>query len=193
MNDLEIVQDLLPYHERLEERDLSRVEMIVLHCTELPTLEMAREYGERITLPESQTGFSGHYYVNRDARVYQYVPDHRMARHVIGYNERSIGIEIVNLGRYPNWFHSRHQNSSEPYSKVQIEAVRSLLQRLKARYPQIEKLVRHSDLDLSMISAEDDPSVQIRRKIDPGPMFPWDEFSRWWTELNRSFSSEQRF
>jgi len=190
MNDLTIIDALLPYLERLEERDTSNLEMIVLHCTELPTLAMAREYGERILLPETQTGFSGHYYVDRDGSVYRYVPDNRVARHVIGYNDRSIGIEIVNLGRFPQWYHSQHQDCPEPYTMAQIECVKGLLLMLKTRYPQIEKLARHSDLDTKMIPAEDDPSVQIRRKVDPGPMFPWEEISGWWNESNKSFSSK---
>jgi len=190
MSNLEIIQQLLPYHERLEDRDVSVLEMIVLHCTELPTLELAREYGERITLPESQTGVSGHYYVDLDGRVFQYVADNRIARHVIGHNERSIGIEIVNSGRYPLWYHSRHQQCIEPYTDRQIETVRELLTHLKARYPRVVNLARHSDLDTTMIPSEDDPAVPIRRKVDPGPMFPWENISIWWNELNKSFSSE---
>jgi N-acetylmuramoyl-L-alanine amidase len=190
MNELKIKQNFLPYHERLELRDPASLDMIVLHCTELPTLAMAREYGERITLPESETGFSGHYYIDRDGALYQYVADDRRARHAIGFNDRSLGIEIVNLGRYPEWYHSMHQDCSEPYTMEQIQMVKNLLCHLKNRHPQIEKLARHSDLDTTMIAAEDDPNIQIHRKIDPGPMFPWEEILAWWNELCKSFSPE---
>jgi len=190
MSEWRIEEDLLPYQDRLESRDPQSLDLIVLHCTELPTLQMAREYGEKITLPESQTGFSGHYYLDRDGRVSQYVLDDRRARHVIGYNESSIGIEIVNLGRYPHWYHSKHQECSEPYTLDQLESLKKLLVHLKTSYPNIQKLARHSELDTTMMPAEDDATVQIRRKVDPGPMFPWQEFLVWWNDLCKSFSTK---
>jgi N-acetylmuramoyl-L-alanine amidase len=190
--DLKIIEHLLPYNDRLEQRETTALDLIVVHCTELPTLQMAREFGEREVLTETKTGLSGHYYVDRDGTVYRYVNDDRVARHVIGFNVNSVGIEVVNLGRYPNWFHSNHQDCHEPYTPEQIVAVRSLLRRLKEQYPQITRIARHSDLDTSSIAAEDDPTVQIRRKIDPGPLFPWDDVSKWWDELCKAFSGNGR-
>jgi N-acetylmuramoyl-L-alanine amidase len=196
MNDekqgLQIIEQLLPYNERLEQRDPSTLDLIVLHCTELPTLKMARQYGERIVLQETKTGLSGHYYIDRDGKIYRYVSDNRMARHVIGFNSNSIGIEVVNLGRYPNWFHSSHQTCTEPYTVAQIASVQDLLHFLKQKYPQIQKIARHSDLDTNWITAEDDPTVQIRRKVDPGPLYPWDDLVQWWDNLCKSFSDQQR-
>jgi N-acetylmuramoyl-L-alanine amidase len=147
--------------------------MIVLHCTELPTLEEARQYGERILYKESGTGNSGHYYIDRNGQVYRYVDDNRTAHHVIGYNNRSIGIEIVNRGRYPHWFRSTHQVPTEEYPQEQVQAVIELIQFLKKTYPGISELKRHSDLDLQELPAEDNPNILIRRKIDPGLLFPW--------------------
>ena len=51
--ELQIIEELLPYNERLEQRDTADLDLIVLHCTELPTMQMAREFGERIVLPET--------------------------------------------------------------------------------------------------------------------------------------------
>jgi N-acetylmuramoyl-L-alanine amidase len=186
----EIIEQLLPYNERLEQRNTADLDLIVLHCTELPTLEIARQFGERIVLQETKTGLSGHYYIDRDGRVYRYVSDDRTARHVIGFNAGSIGIEIVNLGRYPNWFHSNHQTCTEPYTPDQIESIRKLLRLLKIRYPQIRTIARHSDLDTNWIPAEDDPTVHIRRKVDPGPLFPWENLVTWWDELCRAFQDQ---
>ena len=183
---MEILQHLVPYHRNLEMRKTAALDLIVLHCTELPTLEMAREFGERILYPESQTGNSGHYYIDRDGKVIQYVEDDRTARHVIGHNASSIGIEIVNTGRYPHWFHSNSQTPTEPYTPEQIESLRNLLQLLKRRHPQVFKIARHSDLDVQEIPAEDNPEVRIRRKIDPGPLFPWDQIVQYWTLLANS-------
>ena len=186
-SDLQITEYLLPYNDRLEQRDTGELDLIVLHCTELPTMQMAREFGERIVLPETQTGFSGHYYIDRDGEVYQFVKEDRVARHVIGYNQNSLGIEVVNLGRFPNWFHATHQTCTEPYTVEQVDSVQKLLRLLKGSYPQIRRIARHSDLDTNWIPADDDPLVQIRRKVDPGPMFPWDQISSWWDDLCKAF------
>jgi N-acetylmuramoyl-L-alanine amidase len=156
--------------------------MIVLHCTELPSLDIAREYGEKV-LYDDGTGNSGHYYIDRDGKIDQYVPDDRVARHVVGFNKNSIGIEIVNLGRYPNWYQSQHQTFTEPYTDAQIQSVKDLLRHLKEKYPAIAAIKRHSDLDTRLVPSEDNPEIQIHRKIDPGPMFPWDEIQDFWSKL----------
>ena len=103
---------------------------MVIHCTELPDLATAREYGERVLYAESGTGNSGHYYIDRDGRCHRYVAPDRIAHHVRGYNPRSIGIELVNSGRYPHWLDSRHQAMDEPYPDAQIDALIALLQRV---------------------------------------------------------------
>jgi len=178
-----IQEQLLPYHSKLKLRNANQIDTVVLHCTELPTLQMAREFGEQIVHKESGTGNSGHYYIDRDGSVVRYAEDNRVTHHVIGHNENSIGIELVNLGRYPNWFHARNQTPTEAYPQSQLDALKELLRELKARYPQMATLARHSDLDTKWVAAEDDPTVQIRRKIDPGSLFPWDDILAFWNSL----------
>lgn len=178
-----ITESLVPYHDKLEMREPASLDLVVLHCTELPTLAMAREFGERIQYPESGTGVSGHYYIDRDGSLWRYVADNRAANHVAGFNQSSIGIEIVNSGRYPHWFHANHQSMTEPYLPAQIESLKLLLRSLKERYPGLTNLARHSDLDTRTMPAEDDSSRQVRRRIDPGPMFPWDEINAYWQSL----------
>ena len=58
--------DHLPYVERLEARPVEAVDMVVVHCTELPDLATARSYGERVLYSASGTGNSGHWYIDRD-------------------------------------------------------------------------------------------------------------------------------
>ena len=83
------------------------ISLVVIHCTELPDLPMARSYAERIHYPTSATGNCGHFYVDRDGAVEQWVPLDRTAHHVRGFNRQSVGIELVNSGRYPDWLDSR--------------------------------------------------------------------------------------
>jgi N-acetylmuramoyl-L-alanine amidase len=148
------------------------VDLVVIHCTELPDLATARAYGERV-LYDSGTGNSGHYYVDRDGQIYRYVPGTRVAHHVRGYNLRAIGIELVNAGRYPHWLDSRRQAMTEPYPAAQIDALRALLAQLRRDFPNLRHVAGHEDLDTEQVPASDAPSLQVRRKRDPGPLFPW--------------------
>lgn len=164
----------LSYVDRLDERPLASIELVVIHATELPDLAMAREYGERIHYEGSQTGNSGHFYIDRDGSVHQWVPIERVAHHVRGYNEKSVGIELVNRGRWPDWLDSRRQEWPEDYSEAQIEALIVLLSELRSRLPGLRYIAGHDELDTGTVAASDDPAVEVRRKLDPGPRFPWD-------------------
>jgi N-acetylmuramoyl-L-alanine amidase len=162
----------LPYVEKLATRPLAAIDLIVIHCTELPDLAMAREYGERV-LYDSGTGNSGHFYIDRDGSVHRFVPPERIAHHVRGHNPQSIGVELVNAGRYPHWLDSRYQAMDEPYPEAQIAALIRLLDWLAAELPDLRHIAGHEDLDSERVPASDDASVTVARKRDPGPRFPW--------------------
>jgi len=165
----------LPYEDRLEVRAIAQIDLVVIHCTELPDLAMARDYGERILHADSQTGNSGHFYIDRDGSIVQYVRPERIAHHVRGYNPRSIGIELVNTGRYPDWLDSRHQAMDEPYTDVQVAALIELLDSLVGVLPNLKWIAGHEDLDTTRVPASDDASKTVPRKRDPGPLFPWED------------------
>ncbi len=77
--------------------------MVVVHWTQIPTLEKSFEAFSSSTLPDSRPEIAGagslnvsaHYLVDRDGTVYHLMPDTLMARHVIGLNHCAIGIENV--------------------------------------------------------------------------------------------------
>lgn len=164
----------LPYEPRLTVRAASTIDLVVIHCTELPDMAMAREFGERVRYEDSQTGNSGHYYIDRDGSISRFVGDLRVAHHVFRYNARSIGIELVNLGRFPNWSDSRHQTFAEPYSQAQIDSLLALLGLLKKKLPSLQWIAGHDALDRRKEPASDDPDLLLPRRLDPGPLFPWD-------------------
>jgi N-acetylmuramoyl-L-alanine amidase len=170
---LPVHESPLPYEARLDARPRAQVDLVVIHCTELPDLATAREYGERVLYPESATGNSGHYYIDRDGAVHRYVDPGRTAHHTRGYNPRSVGIELVNTGRFPRWLDAAHQAMDEPYTEAQVAALVALLQALKRDLPSLRFIAGHEDLDTTEVPAEDDPAVHVRRKRDPGPLFPW--------------------
>ncbi len=170
--------DPLPYETRLASRAVADITLVVVHCTELPDLTVAREYGERVLYPPRNdgsggTGNSGHYYIDRDGTLHRWVAHARVAHHVRGHNANSLGIELVNTGRYPHWLDSRHQAMVEDYPDAQIEALAALLRWLQDDVPSLRAIAGHEDLDTDEIEASDDATLRVRRKQDPGPRFPW--------------------
>lgn len=163
----------LPYEHLLEPRPLPQVDLVVIHCTELPDLATAREYGERVLYPASGTGNSGHWYIDRDGTVERWVEPARIAHHVRGFNPRSVGIELVNAGRWPDWLDSRRQAMDAPYPEAQIKALLTLLLALPRELPALRWITGHEDLDTEQVPASNDASALVHRKRDPGPMFPW--------------------
>jgi N-acetylmuramoyl-L-alanine amidase len=173
VNDAIIVENHLPYVSQLETRPASALDLVVVHCTELPDLATARAYGQRIHYPESKTGNSGHFYIERNGHTEQWVPANRVAHHVRGYNGRSIGIELVNAGRFPDWLDSRKQVMPELYPTQQISGLIRLLLCLCDKHKSLEWIAGHEDLDRSKVPATDKPEQLVQRKMDPGPNFPW--------------------
>ena len=174
---LPVISSPLPYEALLDERPRNRIDLVVIHCTELPDLAMARSFGER-ALYDSGTGNSGHYYIDRDGSVHQYVAVERIAHHVRGYNPRAVGIELVNTGRYPDWLAAGSQSMAEAYTEQQIIALTALLNQLQRELPSLKFIAGHEELDTTQVPASDDEEVLVHRKLDPGPLFPWHRVMR---------------
>ncbi len=172
---LEILSRPLSYVDRLENRSSDGINLVVIHCTELPDLDTARVYGEKEMHLTSHTGNSGHFYIDRDGSTEEWVPVNRVAHHVRGLNSKSIGIELVNNGRYPDWFHSGHQQMTEAYPPAQIQALINLLNTLTEKLPELTQIAGHEALDTELITAVDNPDIMINRKLDPGVHFPWND------------------
>ncbi|CAL67708.1 N-acetylmuramoyl-L-alanine amidase [Christiangramia forsetii] len=77
--------------------------MIVLHWTEIPTLEDSFRAFKNSKLPQSREAISGasqlnvssHFLVDKNGAIYRLMPETVMARHVIGLNHTAIGVENV--------------------------------------------------------------------------------------------------
>jgi N-acetylmuramoyl-L-alanine amidase len=131
--------------------DVRRPNFVILHYT---SNDDAARALRTLTSPVSRV--SSHYLIGRDGRIYYLVDELARAWHAgesywgnnRDLNSASIGIEIDN-------------NGNEPYAEVQIAALLELLDDLKRRYAiPAANFLGHSD-------------VAPRRKIDPGPHFPW--------------------
>lgn len=157
-------------HEKEAEGQNSRVRHIVLHYTAVDTPTSLKILTEK--------NVSSHYLITDEQppKLYQLVPEERRAWHAgvsdwhnhSDLNTSSIGIEIVNQGR-------RNDGSWAPYSSEQIAMVQALVHDLVERHQVAPgNIVGHSD-------------IAPQRKIDPGPLFPWDRLAadglgRWYNE-----------
>jgi N-acetylmuramoyl-L-alanine amidase len=91
------------------------------------------------------------------------------ATHATGWNQRSIGIELVNNG-----------DGVDPFPPPQLDALVTLVGAIRRRHPAIDgpRVLRHSDVDHSTFPAASfgQGCSAFRRKEDPGAAFPWDAF-----------------
>ena len=126
-------------------------------------------------LYQNGTGASGHYYIDRDGNMEQYVPDDRIANHTVGWNNKTLSIELVNEGRFPEHYQSDQQKTIHFYPQKQIDTLVELLTEFKRRYPTIKYVQGHEDLDRRKVPSTDDPTIFVERKMDPGNTFPWVE------------------
>jgi N-acetylmuramoyl-L-alanine amidase len=164
--------------------------------------------GSALWFMMAESRVSAHYVIARQGHVIQCVDLDQAAWHcgvaelVIdgeaysAANELTIGIELANFGRlhwdgeefcyalgedhipYPGLQPTKasleYDNGLvvsghwDPYPDVQIDALQALLRRLAATYPEaVQNLVGHEEI-----------AMPLGRKIDPGPLFPWDRFFR---------------
>ncbi len=127
------------------------IDTLVLHYT---ALDLAA------SLKVLRTGaVSVHYVLAEDGTAYRILQDAQVGYHAglstwrgaARVNERSIGIEIVNL-----------DGNVHAYPPAQINALIELIKQILKAHPQIlpGNIVGHSD-------------IAPKRKVDPGQLFPW--------------------
>ena len=112
--------------------------MIVIHHTAIDTLDESYKRFKPEFLTSDRTDIkkggslnvSAHFFVDFDGTIYSLMPETYMARHVIGLNFSSIGIE--NIG-----------GNKKPLTKAQLEANIELVKYLKDKYKTIEYLIGH--------------------------------------------------
>lgn len=172
--ELPIKQNHLDYIDKLVVRDTSDLDMVVIHATEQPDWPKSRLFAEKIRY-ESGTGAAGHYYIDRQGNIEQYVPDDRRSNHASGWNSKTLSIELINTGRWPNATHSDFQHWPQEYPTLQIDAMVDLIKLFKSRYPTIKYVQGHGDVDQRLIPSFNDVNAEVHRRLDPGSTFPWDD------------------
>ena len=111
----------------------------------------------------SALNVSSQFMVARDGTIYRLMPENWMARHVIGLNYSSIGIE--NIGG--------KDNKIDDLTPEQRQANIDLVLYLKAKYPTIEYLIGHHEykqMEHTPLWLEKDKGYRTV-KSDPGEKF----------------------
>ena len=161
-----LTRDYMRRHYGIESPDGRIVpRIIVIHHTATDTLEEAYDifYPARLRNRSDIAGasalnVSAHYLVDRDGTIYRLMPPDLMARHVIGLNWCSVGIENVGKGRL---------------TRAQLEADTRIVRELTERFSTIRYLIGHYEyrrFEKTPLWREKDPSYRTL-KHDPPPAF----------------------
>jgi beta-N-acetylhexosaminidase len=145
--------------------------IIVLHWTAEMSLDKSFDrlkpeklLSDRKDIVEaSALNVSAHFLVARDGTVYRLMPENWMARHVIGLNYSSIGIENV----------GGKGNKSEDLTPEQLRSNIALVGYLKGKFPTIEYLIGHHEytqMEATPLWLERDKGYRTV-KNDPGEKF----------------------
>ncbi len=109
----------------------STIRRIIVHSTN-DALTLEREIGVALS-----ANFMAHYYIDRSGQTVQVVRENIKTCHTSGYNDDSIGIELLD-----------HHSSGPyaPYSSDQMQALVKLTQNIMDRYQiPVDKVFRHKD------------------------------------------------
>lgn len=111
----------------------------------------------------SALNVSAHFLVDRDGTIYRLMPENWMARHVIGLNYSSIGIENV----------GGKNNTDDDLTPEQLASNIKLVRYLKAKFPTITRLIGHHEyreMETNALWLEQDQGYRTE-KSDPGDAF----------------------
>jgi len=171
-NRIAMTKMYIKQHYGLSPKDITiKPKIIVLHWTAVMDfkdsfmrLKQDQLYSDRADIASAGAlNVSSHFLVARDGTIYQLMPDNWMARHVIGLNYSSIGIE--NIGG--------EGNKKEDLTQAQVQANIKLVKYLKAKYPNITYLIGHLEytkMDKDSLWLEKDVGYRTK-KADPGKKF----------------------
>jgi len=167
----EATLDYIAKHYDKQPTDISiEPRIVVLHWTAIPDLAGSFAAFEPEQLPDSradlanagQVNVSIQFLVDRDGTTYRLMPETWMARHTIGLNYNSIGVENVGGA-----------DSVDNMTEAQIEANIHLVRYLVEKYPSIDYLIGHSEyreFEGHPLWLELDDAYRTD-KVDPGDRF----------------------
>lgn len=168
---IELTKEYINNHYHIVASNISiKPKIIVLHWTAINDFDscfnlfnMETLNGTRPDLSSSgQVNVAIQFLVDRDGSVYRLMPETNMARHCIGLNFNSIGVE--NVGG---------EDNLDNLTEDQIEANVKLVKYLVGKYTGIEYLIGHHEyrqFENNPLWLEKDPNYRTV-KYDPGDRF----------------------
>lgn len=168
----EMTKAYIKQHYALDVKNINITpKMIVLHWTAVMNFEDSykRLYQEELFTDRkdiasaSLLNVSAHFLVDRNGTIYQLMPGNYMARHVIGLNYSTIGVENV----------GGEANEKEDLTPAQVQANIALVRYLKMKYPSITYLIGHHEyrsFEGTPLWLERDKGYRTL-KADPGDKF----------------------
>jgi len=111
----------------------------------------------------SALNVSAHFLVKRDGTIYRLMPENWMARHVIGLNYSTIGVENV----------GGQGNKKDDLTPAQVKANIALVRYLVNKYPNIRTMIGHHEyreMETTEFWLEKDKGYRTE-KSDPGDAF----------------------
>jgi N-acetyl-anhydromuramyl-L-alanine amidase AmpD len=161
------VEYLKERHGIIQTKPTITPKIIVLHYTAGGTIKTNFNYfnnikienARKINKDQSLLNVSAHYLIDRDGSIYHLVDDNLLARHTIGLNYCSIGVE--NIG-----------SKKEPLTDKQVIANANLIRHLCKKH-KIEYVIGHSEyikFRKTTLWKETNPNY-ITYKEDPGNQF----------------------
>lgn len=150
---------------------LDKPQMIVIHYTELNSLNKTLRYFKNATLDKSRSeiikggklNVGVHFVVDKDGTIYSLIPENFTGRHVIGFNYTAFGIENI-------------AKNSKQLTKEQLNANILLVKYLKNKYKTIKYLIGHHEysnknLPHFKLYIALDKNYKFTIKRDPGKFF----------------------
>jgi len=145
--------------------------IIVLHWTaemnfdkSFKRLQPQKLFSDRKDIAKaSALNVSAQFLVDRDGTIYRLMPENWMARHVIGLNYYSIGVENV----------GGKGNKKDDLTPAQLKSNIALVRYLKEKYPTITHLIGHHEyrqMEGTKLWLELDKGYRTK-KSDPGDKF----------------------
>jgi N-acetylmuramoyl-L-alanine amidase len=168
---VELTRAYIRQHYGLDVPDIRIVpRIIVLHWTAVATFKGSYDAFVQPTLQGSRPDLARagdvnvaiQFLVDRDGTIYRLMPETWMARHVIGINYNSIGVENVGGA-----------GGATNLTAAQVNANIALVEYLAHKYPTIRYLIGHyeyRDFEGHPLWLERDSSYRTP-KLDPGPEF----------------------
>ena len=169
---IEMTKAYIKKHYGFEVENIEiKPKIIVLHWTaemsfdkSFKRLQPQKLFSDRKDIAKaSALNVSSQFLVDRDGTIYRLMPENWMARHVIGLNYYSIGIENV----------GGKGNKRDDLTPAQLKSNIALVRYLKEKYPTITYLIGHHEyrqMEKTDLWLELDKGYRTK-KTDPGDRF----------------------